>query len=866
MYAGPRRQEKLATIADEVSKARERRLELVRVWGPIAALALGTGVIYEIWLAPLRAPVGAHAWMWPVVAAAEWFAVYESYPIRTRTFSTELIADGVALMLGVAFLSPLGALTAVSLGMLVGNLQHPRSMAKKFNATLMAAFSLALAIIAYRALLGADTPVHVGGWASVAVALAIYGVVDAVGVVTYVTWAPRRTRHAPLKPICAHVALEIAVNSAASILAITLVWSNNWATTMSAALAGMTLGRKGLARALWRDRAVKEVLRYIKYMCASKGTAEELVADILAESRELVLASKATLVAPLRRPEDGLVLRWALEGEHPLVAQVVEMGEGLAGLATERGAFIASKFDRDPTVRRALEAEGVSEAIVASVSPTGALPGYLMVGDRPYAHEGFTDDEVKLVQNIAANAELVLRRRGIMDRLHEESAARVHEASHDGLTGLPNRASFSHHLEQAIRETPPDTNIGLLLLDLDNFKQVNETLGFQVGDTLLAEAASRLAGFQSEGLVARLGGDEFALVLSGVPGEEACLAKAQEMIAAVAQPMTVDSFDLVIGASAGVVAEPAGQTTAGRMLRKADVALYRAKAFGLGVSPYDVSSDNSSLRRLSLATELRRAIEAGELQLHYQPVVEVATGEVIGFEALARWSHGQFGPVSPDEFIPVAERSGLIDPLTWWAIDEALGQLKGWREIAPGLQMAVNLSARSLSSPELTSKVMGSLSRWGLEPSALRLELTETSVAEETGGETLEELSSLGIHLSIDDFGTGYSSLARLRDMPFDEVKIDRSFVMHMCQDEDDEAVVRSVIRMAEGLDKVATAEGVEDRVTLERLGELGCHAAQGYFLSKPVPAEQCEALLLAAPFIGASAPRGVPNLATSST
>jgi diguanylate cyclase (GGDEF)-like protein len=857
----------LTTATAQVERGNDSRWESLRTWGPLVGVATVTLIVYATCLASLKPLVGTHSWMWPVVALAEWFAVFESYPIRTRTFSTHLIADGVALMLGVAFLSPLGALTAVSLGMFVGNLQHPRSMAKKLNATLMAAFSLAVAILVYRALLGSKWPVHIGGWGPVAAALAVYSLIDAVGVVTYVAYAPRRTRRAPLKPICAHVALEIVLNSAASILAITLIWSNNLATLiMSVALAGMTFGRKGLARALWQDKAIKEVLRYIKYMCGSKGTAEQLIADVLNEACEVTLASKASLVAPLRRPEDGLVLRWTLAGEGPLRTKTVEMGEGLAALALQRGALTLSRSDRDPLIRHALEADGVREAIVVPLSPTGALPGYLMVGDRPYAHEGFTSDEVKLVQNIAANAELVLRRRGIMDRLHEESTARIHEARHDSLTGLPNRASFSQHLDQIIREAEEGTNVGLLLVDLDNFKQVNETLGFEVGDTLLAEAASRLSPFKQEGFVARLGGDEFALVLRDVAGEEECVAKAQEMIAAIARPMAVDNFDLVIGASAGVVAEPALQTTASRMLRKADVALYRAKAFGLGVSRYDVSSDNSSLRRLSLATELRRAIEANELKLHYQPVVELASGEVTGFEALLRWSHEQFGPVSPEEFIPVAERSGLIDLLTWWAIDEALHQLKAWRKVAPELRVAVNLSPRTLSSPELTSQVMRSLARWGLEPDALRLELTETSVADDSGREKLEELKSLGVHLSIDDFGTGYSSLARLRDMPFDEVKIDRSFVRHMCDDREDEAVVRSVIRMARGLDKFVTAEGVEDLRTLERLAELGCHSVQGYFLSKPVPAEQCEALLHAAPFYVAGIPRRVPDLAATTS
>jgi diguanylate cyclase (GGDEF)-like protein len=802
--------------------------------------------------------------LWPVVALGEWLAVYRSFPIRTRTFSTHLVADGIACMIGATFLSPMSALFAVFCGNFVANLQHPRSMRKKVVTSTMVVMSLALMMLTYHELLGITSPVNPLGWLCVAAALVVYAVVDAVGVVGYLVLTNGWASRPPLKDIGIQLAVDVIVNSAGSVIAITLVWSSTLAVILLAGtLTVMTLGRRMVARAQHQDKTVKEVFRHIGNMAASEGGEAELVPAILEEARTLLTASKASLMAPLRRPLDGMAVRWSLAGDGPAAYEEGLIAAGVAPLVNERGPLVARRGDDDHLLLSALEAEGVQEAVAVPLSPTGAIPGYLLVGDRPYAHEGFGEEDVKLLETVAANAEMVLKRTGIMERLRSESSARMFEAYHDHLTGLPNRANFSQRLERVIREAGKETRVGLLLLDLDGFKQVNETLGFRVGDEMLAKVGRRLARLAKPGaLVARVGGDEFVLVLEDAPSDQECIAKAEEMVAVASRPMTINNFELVVGASVGVVVEPARQTNAGRLLRKADVAMYRAKSLGGGASMYEAASDSSSLRRLSLATELRKALEAGELQLHYQPVIEVASGSVISFEALARWSHDQYGPIAPDEFIPVAERSGLIDALTWWALESALDQLKEWRAVVPGLGMAVNLSARSLASPGLVQRVERLLSSAHLVPNALRLELTESSVTSDAGHGVIADLSALGVRLSIDDFGTGYSSLSRLRELPFDEVKIDKSFVSDMCLAEDDEAVVRSIIHLAQGLDKVATAEGVEDKRTLERLAALGCHAAQGYYLSRPLPAQQCSGLLLAS--YSPRGPRGVPDLGTA--
>jgi diguanylate cyclase (GGDEF)-like protein len=831
----------------------------------VPALVAATAALYIWKLSALKPAASERLWLWPIVALAEWLAVYQGFPIRTRTFSTTLFPDGVACMIGAAFLTPLNALLAVFCGIFVANLQHPRSVAKKFVTSLMAVMSLGLAILVYHHLLGTASPVGPLGWLSVACGMAVMNGIDAVGIVSYVVWV-NKTRRPPLKATAAQVGVEIGFNSAGSVVAVTLIWASTLATLLLAGvLAAVTIGRRIVARAAHQDKTVKEIFSHIGKMSAAKGGEEELIPAILEEARSVLVASTASLMAPLFRPADGMALRWALAGDGPATFEEGAIASGLAPIVSVRGSVLLKRGSDEPSLKAALRAEGVREAVAVPLSPTGVLPGYLMVGDRPYAHEGFGDEDVKVLETLAANAAMVLRRTGIMERLRRESEARMHEAYHDNLTGLPNRAHYSQRLERALREAGEGSRVGLLLLDLDGFKQVNETLGFVTGDAVLVEVGQRLKAFAGDGaLVARLGGDEFVLVLEDAPGEEECLAKAEEMIAASSRPMTVDNFELSVGASVGVVVEPARQTTAGRLLRKADVAMYRAKGYGGGASLYEAASDSSSLRRLSLATELRKALEAGDLQLHYQPVISVASGEVISFEALARWSHEQYGPITPDEFIPVAERSGLIDPLTWWALEAALSQLKQWRDVVPGLAVAVNLSARSLTSTELAGRIESMLSRFSLAPDALRLELTESSVTGDPGHKTLKALSSIGVRLSIDDFGTGYSQLARLRDIPFDEVKIDRSFVSHMCQVHDDEAVVRSIIQLAQGLDKMATAEGVEDKRTLERLAALGCNAAQGYYLSRPLPAPQCSNLLVAS--YSPMGLRGVPDLGSVGT
>jgi diguanylate cyclase (GGDEF)-like protein len=443
---------------------------------------------------------------------------------------------------------------------------------------------------------------------------------------------------------------------------------------------------------------------------------------------------------------------------------------------------------------------------------------------------------------------VALRSSNLLEQLRREIEVRQHQAYHDSLTGLPNRVAFRERLADSL-ETNTAGEVAVLLMDLDGFKEVNDTLGHVTGDAVLREVGRRLMSFSGpQSLVGRLGGDEFAVLLCSASDHLDVEATTHQVMSSINQPLAVEGLMLDIRASMGVALAPrhGRSREATNLLRHADVAMYLAKEAGGGVRYYDPAEDRSTLRRLTLATELRRALDEDGLDLWYQPVVELGTGEVLGCEALLRWNHEQFGPISPVEFIPVAENAGLIDPLTWWVLETALTQLKIWRELVPALGVAVNLSAKSLTGTKVYDRVERSLQRAGMKPGALTLELTESSMAidPESSQRAMQSLQELGVRLSIDDYGTGFSSLSRLKHLPFNELKIDRSFVKEMIRDKGDEAIVRSTIELARSLGRTVTAEGVEDKATLDRLASLGCQAAQGYYLARPLPAAECEAWL----------------------
>jgi diguanylate cyclase (GGDEF)-like protein len=415
-----------------------------------------------------------------------------------------------------------------------------------------------------------------------------------------------------------------------------------------------------------------------------------------------------------------------------------------------------------------------------------------------------------------------------------------HQALHDTLTGLPNRTSLYQRVVRATGGVRAFGGLcGLLLIDLDRFKEVNDTLGHDHGDVLLREVSERLGAALRRGdTLARLGGDEFAVLLHDLPDRAAAAELAGRLLAALERPFVVRGVTVQLEASVGIALCPDHGTDVRTLIQRADVAMYEAKREQGRIRVYDASRDPYSPARLQRLGELRQALVNGELVLHYQPKVSVAGGEVTGVEALVRWQHPRHGLLGPAEFLPLAERTGMMGELTRWVVDEALGQARAWQDQGIRVPIAVNLAAANILDASLPDAIAARLAHWGVPGERLTCELSEHTVMADPrrAGEVLDRLRALGVRLSLDDFGTGQSSLSYLKRLPLDEVKIDRAFVSGIVGDENDALIVRSTIDLARNLGLEVVAEGVEGADVLHRLRSLRCHEAQGFHLSRPLP------------------------------
>ncbi|WP_158884239.1 EAL domain-containing protein [Rhodanobacter sp. L36] len=428
--------------------------------------------------------------------------------------------------------------------------------------------------------------------------------------------------------------------------------------------------------------------------------------------------------------------------------------------------------------------------------------------------------------------------RGIAQR--EQQIA--HQAHHDSLTSLPNRASLQERLDQAIENAKANGHtLAVLMLDIDRFKEINDTMGHAIGDRVLIEMGRRLRESLDIGdMLARFGGDEFVVLIEGRVGAELDRA-AEALCQAATLPIRIDAMELFLDTSLGMAIYPQHGATAEELLRRADIAMYDAKQSHLRMQIYQPGRDAMHLYRLSLVNDLRRAIPNGELELYYQPKLNLLTRRVDHVEALVRWNHPQHGLIPPMEFVPLAEYSGIIRMLTDWVMHEVIRQCAAWSDQDLEIGVALNLSAMDLSCGELPEVLNGYLAKYAVDPSRLILEVTETAVMRDAvyALEVLNRLRDCGVQLAIDDFGTGYSSLSHLKRLPVNELKIDKSFVLSMAEDSDDAVIVRSTIELAHNMGLKVVAEGVEDTRTLDMLHGYHCDVAQGFLISRPLPEKE---------------------------
>jgi len=677
-------------------------------------------------------------------------------------------------------------------------------------------------------------------------AMIAYQIVSAVAlrVVTLLAGqaVPKRDRiihmafHAML--IVASMCLALAFLDAA--------WFDPWTTLPLLLVAALIIvAYRGYNRLSLRFSALEHLYDFSRTMGTASLEPSSMSVDVLKKVCTVMRARRAELV--LAEPT-GIPRRITFDDrgasgiesitlhEASIVTQAIASGE--ASLHTSAGQD--QPVSMDPIVGE------YHEALVAPLMNRHTTIGAIIAIDRDEELDSFDDDDLRLFETLVAHASTSLERARLVEELRYEVDSKSHQATHDMLTGLPNRMLFLTRAAAALSESG---GVAIVLLDIDRFKDVNDTLGHAIGDRLLCEIAERLLRAVSGRVtVARLGGDEFALVVADVTDPERAVEIVEELNVEMQRPIKMDGLTLAVTASAGIAMAPEHGDDVSLLLQRADIAMYLAKERRSTVEVYSVEHDQSMQRWLMLGGLLTHALETGtELSLMYQPIGDVRSRDITYVEALCRWNHPVQGFIPPEEFIGIAEQMGLIPQITDFVLNEGCAQLARWREAGITIGLAVNVSGREFADINLVERVERCLREYDVPANLLTLEVTETEIMADLGAATkvLDELSARGIKLGIDDYGTGYSSLQYLHQLPVNELKIDRSFVTNLPNEASNRIIVRSSIQMAHSLGLYVIAEGAEDELTCAMLAEAQCDFIQGYYLSKPQkPAELQEWLL----------------------
>jgi diguanylate cyclase (GGDEF)-like protein len=806
-----------------------RTMALAATLGGAAVVLITTNVRF------MHAP--NHGWLpWWLLAACFGLAEVLVFHIEVRRDAITFSLSELPLTLALLFASPM----ALVVGRLVGEAavltlrerQQPRKVLTNLAVFLA---ETTTALVVFHALPGRHDIHSAGTWAAAVVAVAAADALSLGAIIMVMRW-----HGAPVEPkrFLLTNGITAVTNTTLAVMAAILLDTNPATAALLLVLTAIVVIAYRGYSALSRRHSSLELLYDFTRMVSGSKSPDEVLASMLKETKRLLRADAAAIVCV--GDPNPISLWLGLDGD--VAHQRLLPVEQLQRLVCNGGAVVIDRNERDLECRAIVELLGVTDCIVAPlVDATGSI-GVLLVADRETAVSTFDADDGRVFETLAIHAGMALENERLIDRLHEHAQQREYQALHDPLTELPNRANFLQRLSETIAKAHARPYVlGVGLLDLDHFKEVNDTLGHHHGDLLLREVAIRLrAALPPNITLARLGGDEFALFTQCDTSAAELMALGDTIQRSFADPFPVDGFGLEIGVSTGFALYPDHGHDPSTLLQRADVAMYDAKASSTNrIEIYDPARDANSPRRLSLATDLRTAIEAHELVLHYQPIARMSDRRVHGVEALVRWRHPLYGNVPPDDFVPLAERTGLIHPFTNFVVEQGIEQLRAWTGLGLDVGVSLNLSLRNLQDHSLPAQIEAVIAQGGVDPSKITFEVTETSMMAEPARvlAVLQALAGLGVRLSIDDFGTGQSSLAYLQRLPVHEVKIDKSFILSLCVDRDARAIVQSIIQFAHNLELNVVAEGIEDERTWTELLHLGCDDGQGYYLSRPAAA-----------------------------
>jgi diguanylate cyclase (GGDEF)-like protein len=752
----------------------------------------------------------------------------------------------VPAVAGLAFLAPGEYVAAYVIGSGVALVvaRRQRGIKLAFNVS-MFTLEAALGVLVYQTILGSAQPFELRGWAAAFGAVVVTDLVSAVAVTTAITLSEKTFDRGVLQEALGRGLVAAFVNTCMALLVVVLVVKEPPALPLVGVM---------LAVLIWAYRAYVELSagysrlhRLYDFVGSTERPADfdQAVEAVLADARRVLRSDRGQLVVLPLGAEPGIRFVMDAAGEltrhRYLGASTSDAWWAPAAL----GQTVLHNDGARPTSQwgepSRLGQDRPRDGLAAPLQTEGQVSAVLLVSDHAFEGQTFSGEDLHLFETLAAHAAVALDKARLVDRLRRVAAEREQEARHDSLTGLPNRRAF----QEAVTELMASGDTGaVLFLDLDDFKDVNDTLGHDAGDTLLQKTGEHLQA-ACPGMVARFGGDEFAVLLRGVSADEA-LGHARNVHAAAATPVSLGTFTMVSHVSIGVAMLRAGRDDANEVLRQADVAMYEAKGSGTGVEMYRPEHGRAVARKLVLATDLPATVDAHEFSLCFQPQADAGTGRVVGAEALVRWLHPTYGPVPPPEMVALAERVGHLRRLTDAILADALRQRSAWVDAGYELAISVNITALDLRDESLPDTVTRLLEETGTPAEALTLEITEQGVMEDPGRcvAVLDRLAEAGVQLSLDDFGTGYSSLAHLERLPVDEVKIDKSFVQRLEKEASDDTVIRSTITLAHDLGMRVVAEGLETRSAWQRVAGLGCEVVQGYTLARPLPAEETVAWL----------------------